>query len=186
MSRASSASAADAAGSFPVESRSPAPRRMGGAHPNPLGVGPPVALGSSLVLHAAGIGRHHGGQVVLADISLTVDRASRTGVVGRNGVGKSTLLRILAGLEAPDAGTVRRAPASATVGYLPQESDAHRGEVLLDYLARRTGAAAATARLEATSAALADAAPGADDAYAEALETWLALGGADLEARAGA
>ncbi|HSL58284.1 MAG TPA: ABC-F family ATP-binding cassette domain-containing protein [Acidimicrobiales bacterium] len=138
------------------------------------------------MLHAAGIGRHHGGQVVLADITLTVDRRSRTGIVGRNGVGKSTLLRILAGLEVPDAGTVRRSPATATVGYLPQETDAHRGEVLLDYLARRTGVAAATARLEATSTALADAGPDADDAYAEALETWLALGGADLEARAGA
>jgi ATPase subunit of ABC transporter with duplicated ATPase domains len=138
------------------------------------------------MLHATGIGRHHGGQVVLDDVSLSVDRATRLGIVGPNGVGKSTLLRILAGIEAPDAGRVRRAPSSTTVGYLPQEPDARAGETLAQYLARRTGVADAERRLRVATEAMAAGRPGADDEYAEALDTYLALGGADLEARIGA
>ncbi|MBK5224155.1 MAG: ABC-F family ATP-binding cassette domain-containing protein [Acidimicrobiia bacterium] len=138
------------------------------------------------MLHATRIGRHHGGQTVLDGVSLSVERTSRIGIVGPNGVGKSTLLRILAGTESPDQGTVRRAPASTTVGMLPQEPDARPGETLMAYLARRTGVAAAEARLEAASVALGTGGPGADDEYAAALEEFLALGGPDLEARAGA
>jgi ATPase subunit of ABC transporter with duplicated ATPase domains len=138
------------------------------------------------MLHATGIGRHHGSQTVLDEVTLSVDRVTRLGVVGPNGVGKSTLLRILAGSEAPDAGRVRRAPATVTVGYLPQEPDARPGETLAAYLARRTGVSAAESRLTAATEALAAGATGADDEYAAALEAYLSLGGADLEARVGA
>src|SRR5436190_505082 len=48
---------------------------------------------------------------------------ARIGVVGPNGVGKSTLLRIAAGVEEPDTGTVTRAPGWLTVGYMPQEQN---------------------------------------------------------------
>jgi ATPase subunit of ABC transporter with duplicated ATPase domains len=137
------------------------------------------------MLHATAIGRHHGGQTVLDQISLSVDRTSRIGVVGPNGVGKSTLLRVLAGIEAPDAGTVRRAPATATVGFLPQEPDARPGETLMAYLSRRTGVAAAEARLTAATEALAAGRRGADDDYSAALDEYLALGGADLDSRVG-
>jgi ATPase subunit of ABC transporter with duplicated ATPase domains len=137
------------------------------------------------MLHATGIGRHHGSQTVLDDVSLSVDRATRLGVVGPNGVGKSTLLRILAGTEAPDAGRVRRTPATSTVGYLPQEPDARPGETLRAYLARRTGVTAAEARLETASTGLVAGGSGADDEYAAALEAYLSLGGADLDARIG-
>src|SRR5690606_10484448 len=99
--------------------------------------------------------------------------------------GKSTLLRILAGLEAPDAGRVRRAPATTTVGFLPQEPDARPGETLAEYLARRTGVAEAEHRLQTATEAMAAGRPGADDEYAAALETYLSRGGADLEARIG-
>ncbi len=64
---------------------------------------------------------------MLDDVSCTVGPRTRLGVVGRNGAGKSTLLRVLAGLDVPDAGRVERAPASTTVGYLPQETDALEG-----------------------------------------------------------
>jgi ATPase subunit of ABC transporter with duplicated ATPase domains len=138
------------------------------------------------MLHATGVGRRHGGQTILDGINLSIDRASRVGVVGSNGVGKSTLLRILAGLEEPDEGRVRRSPASTTVGWLPQETDARPGETLREYLARRTGVAAADRRLEAASEALATARPGSADEYSAALEEMLALGGADLDARSGA
>ncbi len=135
------------------------------------------------MLRATGISRVVGGRTILGDVSLSLDGRDRVGVVGPNGVGKSTLLRTLAGIDAPDGGTIERAPATTTVGYLPQEPDARPGEALLDYLARRTGVAAASDRLDAATAALADDA-GALDGYTEALDTFLALGGDDLTARA--
>ncbi|HEY0360549.1 MAG TPA: ATP-binding cassette domain-containing protein, partial [Mycobacteriales bacterium] len=124
----------------------------------------------------------HGAVTVLDGVDLVVAPGHRTGVVGPNGVGKSTLLRLLAGEQVPDEGTVTRAPASTTVVHLRQEPDTTHGESLYDHLARRTGVAAAQVALDAATEALADGDLG--DAYADALETWLALGGADLEERA--
>jgi len=99
-------------------------------------------------------------------------------------VGKSTLLRILAGLEAPDLGAVRRSPPSLAVGYLPQEHDVRAGETLLEFLARRTGVAAASAELDRIQSELDTGDLDTAQAYAEALERFTALGGHDLDGRA--
>jgi ATPase subunit of ABC transporter with duplicated ATPase domains len=136
------------------------------------------------VLVARDVSRHHGGQVVLHRVSVSIAAGARLGVVGPNGIGKSTLLRILAGLEAPDEGAVERVPATTTVGWLPQETDARPGEALRAYLARRTGVAAASDALDAATAAMGTD-PESIEAYGEALERFLALGGDDLDARAG-
>ena len=93
------------------------------------------------------------------------------------------LLRVLAGLETPDAGTVTHRPPTLTVGYLPQEPDPHPGETLLAYLERRTGVAEANAELDRWTAELGRDAD-AIDAYTAALDHFLALGGDDFEARA--
>ena len=66
---------------------------------------------SSATLVARNLALARGGHTVLTDVSLTVGPESCVGVTGPNGVGKSTLLRLLAGLEEPDAGTVSRDPA---------------------------------------------------------------------------
>jgi ATP-binding cassette subfamily F protein uup len=58
--------------------------------------------------------------VVLDDVSLGIDDGDRVGVIGRNGGGKSTLLRVLSGLQQPDEGTVTHA-GRLTVQYVPQE-----------------------------------------------------------------
>ncbi|MBV8305704.1 MAG: ABC-F family ATP-binding cassette domain-containing protein [Acidimicrobiia bacterium] len=128
----------------------------------------------------------HGTHPVLTDVSVILGPRARLGVVGPNGVGKSTLLRVLAGADAPDSGRVERSPNTLTVGYLPQEVVGVDGESLLSYLARRTGVAEAGALLDAATAALADGSgtPEMVDAHAEALDRFLALGGDDLEARA--
>ena len=125
-----------------------------------------------------GVVRSFGARTVLDHVDLTLGPRSRLGLVGPNGAGKSTLLRLLAGLDEPDEGRVERTPASLTVGYLPQEHDRRAGETLLAYLARRTGVAEAEAAVERHTASW------SPDAYAAALERFLALGGADLEARA--
>jgi ATP-binding cassette subfamily F protein uup len=60
--------------------------------------------------HAAGtltarhLIKHHGSHLVLNDVSLKLTLGARVGIVGPNGVGKSTLLCTLAGLEPPDSG----------------------------------------------------------------------------------
>src|SRR5260221_3264016 len=96
----------------------------------------------------------YGASPVLVDATLAVGSESRLGIVGPNGVGKTTLLQLLGGLREPDTGRVVRTPRSLTAGYLPQEHDAKPGETLRAYLARRTGGSGAEADLEAAALAL--------------------------------
>ena len=72
-------------------------------------------------LAARSIVKSYGETVVLDGLSLSVAPSSRIGVVGPNGIGKSTLLRVLAGLEEPDSGRVTREPPGLEVAYLVQE-----------------------------------------------------------------
>jgi ATPase subunit of ABC transporter with duplicated ATPase domains len=126
----------------------------------------------------------YGATTVLAGVDLLVAPGSRIGVIGPNGVGKSTLLRVLAGELVPDAGSVALSPPTATVGYLPQETDRRPGESLAGLLARRTGVDRAQEDLDRTAEALAGG--GGEQAYADALDRYLGLGGPDFEARAAA
>ena len=132
-------------------------------------------------LTAADVTVVRGPSLVLSGVSLTVAPGARIGVVGPNGVGKSTLLATLAGQLAPDTGTVSLSPRTATVGLLPQEPDRRPGETLTAFLARRTGVTAAQADLDEALAAMTEGRDGPD--YDEALTRWLDLGGADLDVR---
>ncbi len=76
------------------------------------------------VLAARSVSKSFGDTVVLDRVSLTVGPDSRIGLVGPNGIGKSTLLRVLAGLEEPDSGAVSREPSGTSVAYLAQETAA--------------------------------------------------------------
>ena len=118
---------------------------------------------------------------VLHGVDVVVGPGTRLGLVGPNGAGKSTLLKALVGDVPLDAGTIS---LTGTVGYLPQEPDRRPGETLLGYLGRRTGVTAADEAMQAAAEALGDETAAAADAYEEALERWLALGGADLDSRA--
>jgi ATPase subunit of ABC transporter with duplicated ATPase domains len=142
-------------------------------------------MSSHASLHVRSLSLSFGLEPILDEVELQVSPGWRVGLVGPNGVGKSTLLRVIAGLVVADAGVVTVMPSSATVGYLPQEPERDPLESVLAHLERRTGVAAATAELEAATSALAAATVGADDRYADALERWLALGGADLDSRVG-
>src|SRR3954468_5897660 len=140
---------------------------------------------ASFSLVARDVARAHGSFTVLDGVDVSVGPRTRLGVVGPNGVGKTTLLRVLAGIQQPDRGSVTSAPPTLRVGYLPQEPD--RGnETLRDFLGRRTGVTVAEHELERAAAALGDAADDATaaDAYSVALESYLAVGGPDLDARA--
>jgi ATPase subunit of ABC transporter with duplicated ATPase domains len=137
-------------------------------------------------LVARGLSAAHGDRPLFSDCDLTVGPGDVIGLVGVNGAGKSTLLRLLAGASTGESGTVAVSPPEATVGYLPQEPDRRPRETVRQFLARRTGVAAADDMMQAAAQALAAGAPGADDDYPRALDRWLALGGADLDGRADA
>jgi ATPase subunit of ABC transporter with duplicated ATPase domains len=140
----------------------------------------------SATLQATGLAAGHGARVLFSGLDLVVAPGDVVGLVGANGAGKSTLLRMLAGELDPEEGKVAASPPEATVGHLPQEPDRRPGETVAAFLARRTGVTAAQAAMDAAAEALGRGEPGADDAYAVALDRWLALGGADLDERAGA
>jgi ATPase subunit of ABC transporter with duplicated ATPase domains len=83
------------------------------------------------------IARVHGGRTIFRSMSWTIQDDEKIGLVGPNGIGKSTLPRTLAGLELPDAGaiTLRR---GVRVAYLPQEyAGDPRRPVLAELLAAR-------------------------------------------------
>ena len=141
---------------------------------------------SSFSLVARDLSRAHGSFTVLDAVDVSIGPRTRLGVVGPNGVGKTTLLRLLAGLDQPDRGSIVAAPRALRVGYLPQERE--RGdEPLFRFLARRTGVADAEAELERAATALATGVLDDDtvaDAYSAALDRYLDSGGPDLDARA--
>jgi ATPase subunit of ABC transporter with duplicated ATPase domains len=138
----------------------------------------------SATLVARGLAAGHGARVLFSGLDLVVAPGDVVGLVGVNGAGKSTLLRTLAGELPAEAGSVVVSPPAATLGYLPQEHERREGETVLAALARRTGVTEAQAALDAATHDLTAGRPGAEDAYGDALEHWLALGGADLEERA--
>jgi ATPase subunit of ABC transporter with duplicated ATPase domains len=143
-----------------------------------------MAPGRSFSIVADAVSKAYGSLVVLSAVSVALGPGDRVGVIGPNGVGKSTLLRILAGVEPPDAGAVRRSPPSLAVGYLPQEHEVRPGETLVEFLARRTGVAAAERDVRALERSLGGDDLDAVQRYTDALERFGALGGHDLEARA--
>ena len=113
-----------------------------------------------------------GAEPVLASVSFTIGPRACLGVVGPNGVGKTTLLKVLAGIEEPDSGFVELSPPTATCVYVEQErgTDPGRTETVRQNLVRRSGIEAASEELMRTAEALAADAPGARDRYAVALD----------------
>jgi ATP-binding cassette subfamily F protein 3 len=73
------------------------------------------------ILTATGLSKFFGAQDVLSGISFEVNHGDKAAIIGPNGVGKTTLLRILCGLETPSAGSVSKAK-NLRIGYLPQQA----------------------------------------------------------------
>jgi ATP-binding cassette subfamily F protein 3 len=95
---------------------------------------------------------------VLTEVSFNLNPGERLGLVGPNGCGKTTLLRILAGLEPPDAGSFQFDPPDLRLGYLPQGLLPAPDDTLGGFLDRLAGdEGALSARLAATAADLAGA-----------------------------
>ncbi len=68
------------------------------------------------------LSKSYGHVDIFSNLTFGVAKGARLGIVGPNGIGKTTLLRILAGLDEPSSGTIHRA-RGIRIGYLPQEAD---------------------------------------------------------------
>lgn len=121
-----------------------------------------------------------GGQRVLNKASFSLGEGQRAALVGLNGVGKSTLLRIIAGLEEANLGTVMK-PNRALMGYLPQEAGAETDETLQEYLRRMTGLTELEAELADLQSSLDR--PEIQEKYDALLHEFERLGGYEFERR---
>jgi ATP-binding cassette subfamily F protein 3 len=142
-------------------------------------------------LAARGLTKSFGGRAILRGADLDVAAGARIGVLGPNGGGKSTLLRILAGLEAADAGEVT-ARRGLVLAHLPQIVTGDERDAAATVRAARPELAELEAELHAAEARLADPALAADLAaltkalarHERALERWTAAGGDRAEGEA--
>ena len=82
------------------------------------------------MLTAHHIQKSYGIKPILQNISFNINQAERVGLIGPNGCGKSTLMRILAGIEQPDSGTVTSTRPNLRIGYLAQGMDFDPGQTL--------------------------------------------------------
>lgn len=84
-----------------------------------------------VLLEAEHITKRYSEKVLLEDVSLSLQEGEKVGLIGVNGTGKTTLLKILAGVEEPDSGTVSRY-GTIRVSYLPQNPDFQPGTTVLE------------------------------------------------------
>ncbi|MFZ0381097.1 MAG: ATP-binding cassette domain-containing protein [Solirubrobacteraceae bacterium] len=124
---------------------------------------------------------HPGGDLLFSDVSFRIAPGQHAGLVGTNGVGKSTLLKILVGELTPDEG---ECAVGGLVGYMAQDVGVHDGErtvrALLLSLAPRSLRQAGESML-VLEAQLEAGNPSAGINLGEAIADWSALGGYELE-----
>lgn len=81
------------------------------------------------MLSVSNLSIHFGGSYLFDSISYLINKNDRIGLVGKNGAGKSTMLKILAGLQTPEEGVVAK-PTGYTIGYLPQDGITTSGKTV--------------------------------------------------------
>ncbi|HEY0733336.1 MAG TPA: ABC-F family ATP-binding cassette domain-containing protein [Herpetosiphonaceae bacterium] len=106
------------------------------------------------IISLQGLTKSFGGRPILEPLSWSIDAEARIGLVGANGTGKSTLLRMMAGLETVDGGSIVRR-RGLRVAYLAQEVAGTDSGVLATVLSSRADLAALEAALASVEAELA-------------------------------
>jgi ATP-binding cassette, subfamily F, member 3 len=143
------------------------------------------------VLRVSNVSKSFGDNLIFENVSFVLNGGDRVGLIGPNGCGKTTLLKIILGEVAPDDGSARLSPTGARAGYLAQALVYALGETVGQVLQ------SAVAGLSEAEAALDDVAGRMATAHGPALERLMAeydraleqferLGGYSLQARADA
>jgi len=135
------------------------------------------------LIEITGVSRYFGARCIFASVNLSVPARARIGVVGRNGEGKSTLLRVIAELE-PDSGKIHKA-SGVRLGYLSQGLPDYTSTVFEEAMAGRPEVLQAASRMRELEGRM--AASGGEDTvallreYAKAQSRFEALNGYALE-----
>ena len=141
------------------------------------------------LLQARGISKSFGARLILSGLDLDIEPGVRLGVIGPNGGGKSTLLRIVAGEETADAGEVTRR-RGLVVAFLPQQLEGDERPALPTLRAARPDLDELEQELERVERELVDAGGDLDRLarllrrQESLLERWTAAGGPGFEGRA--
>ncbi|MEM9562042.1 MAG: ABC-F family ATP-binding cassette domain-containing protein [Actinomycetota bacterium] len=139
------------------------------------------------MLTVSGLAKSHGARTLFTDVTFRLSPGRRIALVGANGVGKTTILEIVMGLQHPDSGEVSH-PKDYRIGYLPQElTEAWTDTVLHEVMRGAGDILELEAELRRLEAAMGEA--GADhdrvvERYGEAQSRYETLGGYQIEADA--
>lgn len=126
------------------------------------------------MLKAQMLQKSYGSLTVLSDISFSLGQGQKAALVGHNGTGKTTLLKIVAGLEEADGGTLEISKG-ACIGYLPQDTSLAGDESILEYLRRTANIDTLEKEIENLSGDLAN--PDTAKRYGDALSLYEHLEG---------
>ena len=94
-------------------------------------------MDASMLLKAQSVSKSFGPVKVLEDVSLQINKGDRIGIVGANGAGKSTFLKILMGMETPDTGEITR--RTNKIGYMEQFAEASENMTVREVLRKPYG-----------------------------------------------
>ena len=140
-----------------------------------------------MLLNVQGIAKYFGAELILRDITFVLNPGERIGLVGANGIGKSTLLKIITGELDADHGTVTRTPG-IDLGYLPQAITGYADLTIDALLVQMQGQVSQlTERMRALEAQMAEATGDTLTPllaqYGEASERFEQLGGYEIDHR---
>ena len=117
----------------------------------------------------------YGGFVLLDKINFHISETDKIGLVGKNGAGKSTILKLICGLQNPTSGRIDK-PRDLTVGYLPQIMEHHRGRTVLEEaMTAFSGTAEIEKEIAAVTRELETRTDYESDTYAELIERLTSL-----------
>jgi ATP-binding cassette subfamily F protein 3 len=141
-----------------------------------------------MMLQVSNISKTYGSEIVLDSVSFVINPGDRVGLVGPNGCGKTTLLRIIVGEEQADQGRVRTSPPDLVIGYLAQALAFKAGATVGDVMRRAIDGLLEAERQVVTLAQQLSIVQGEEldglvEAYADALARFEVAGGYDAPQR---
>ena len=140
------------------------------------------------MLQVSSVSKSFGDNLIFEHVSFTVNRGQRVGLIGPNGCGKTTLLKVILGEIQPDTGSAWLSPADVRLGYLAQALEYEPGQTVDQAMrAAIAGLTEAERHLESLSTRMATASaqdlPQLLTEYDQTLDTFERLGGYGVQAR---